>query len=128
MLWIFIRGTIQLQRHGNGTRRTASARRPISLYYRLGLCTLDKLDNSRRRDLEHQILDLIISEGKLEPSRVTSEATLESLDVHSIDIVMLMLAIEDKFGVYIPIDGKIAEAKDVGSFVHSVADHLLGGQ
>jgi acyl carrier protein len=84
---------------------------------------LDKQD-SRRRDLEHQILDLIICEAKVDPSRITPEATLASLEVHSVDIVMLMLAIEDKFGVYIPIDGKIAEAKDVSSFVGSIADHL----
>jgi acyl carrier protein len=88
---------------------------------------LDK-QNSRRQDLEQQILELIIREAKLDPSRITPEATLASLEVHSIDIVMLMMSIEDKFGVYIPIDGRIAEAKDVSSFVRSVAEHLLGKQ
>jgi acyl carrier protein len=93
----------------------------------LGACKLEKQDD-RRRGLERQILDLIISEAKLDPSRITPDATLVSLEVHSIDIVMLMLEIEDKFGIYIPIDGKIAEARDVRSFVSSIVDHLLREQ
>ena len=32
------------------------------------------------------------------------------------DIVMILMAIEEKFGVYVPIDGQIAEAKDLTSF------------
>ena len=82
--------------------------------------------NILKEDLERQILDLIISEGKIDPSRITSDATLESLDVNSMDIVMLLMSIEEKFGIYIPIDGQITEAKDLTSFVQSVADHIQG--
>lgn len=82
--------------------------------------------NISQEDLERQILDLIISEGKIDPSRITPDATLESLEVQSMDIVMILMAIEEKFGVYVPIDGQIAEAKDVTSFVHGVAEHIVG--
>lgn len=80
----------------------------------------------RREGLERQILDLIISEGKIDPTRITPDATIKSLDVESIDIVMILMAIEEKFDVYIPVDGQIAEAKNLTSFVRSIADHVLG--
>lgn len=77
-----------------------------------------------RAELAERILDIIVAEGKFDRSRITPDATLESLDVQSIDIVMILMAIEEKFGVYIPIDGEIAEAKNLTSFVQSVADHI----
>jgi hypothetical protein len=39
---------------------------------------------------------------------------------------MILLAIEEQFGVYIPVDGQIAEAKNLNSFVRSVSEHILG--
>jgi acyl carrier protein len=90
-----------------------------------GLNTLSQSDN-RRQEVEREVLDLIISEGKIDPSRITPDATLESLEVQSMDTVMIMMAIEEKFGVYIPIDNQIAEAKDLTSFVRSVSAHIVG--
>lgn len=83
-------------------------------------------DNNRREQVERDVLELIISEGKIDPARITPEATLESLEVQSMDTVMILMAIEEKFGVYIPIDGQIAEARDLSTFVRSVSDHILG--
>ncbi len=81
-----------------------------------------------REELTERILDIIIAESKVDRSRITPDATLESLEVQSIDIVMILMAIEEKFGVYIPIDGAIAESKNLNSFVQSVADHIAGAQ
>ncbi len=78
-----------------------------------------------RDNLVEQLFDVIVSEGKIDRSRITPDATLESLEVQSMDVVMILMAIEEKFGVYVPIDGDIAEAKDVTSFVRSVAEHIL---
>lgn len=78
-----------------------------------------------REELERQILDVIIAEGNIDPSLITPEATLESLAVESMDIVMILMAIEEKFSVYVPIDGQIAESKDLAGFVRSLADHII---
>ena len=75
-------------------------------------------------DLKRQILDVILAEGKVDPSRVTPDATLESLAVESMDVVLILMAIEEKFGVYVPIDGKVAEAGDLNRFIEIVADHV----
>ena len=53
--------------------------------------------------------------------KVTMDATIESLDLKSIDIVMILTAIEDKFDVYIPMDGPFHDAKDVKSLIDAIA-------
>ncbi len=90
-----------------------------------GAVNLSQCD-ARRQEVEREILNLIISEGKIDPSRITPDATLESLEVQSMDTVMILMAIEEKFGVYVPIDGQIAEAKDLTSFIRSVSEHIIG--
>ncbi len=75
--------------------------------------------------LVEQILDVIISEGKIDPAKATPDATLASLEVQSIDIVMILMAIEEKFGVYVPIDGGMAEAKDLSGFVRQIESRIL---
>ena len=80
-----------------------------------------------RDELERQIRDIIVEQAMIDPARITPDATIESLEVESMDIVMILMAIEEKFGVYVPVDGSIAEAKDLKGFVRGVADHILGG-
>lgn len=75
--------------------------------------------------LADQILEVIISEGKIDPARATPNATLESLEVQSIDIVMILMVIEEKFGVYVPIDGDIAEAKNLGDFLQLIEARIV---
>ncbi len=75
--------------------------------------------------LVDQILEVIVSEGKIDRARATPDATLESLEIQSIDIVMILMAIEEKFGVYVPIDGSIAEAKDLNGFVQQIESRIL---
>jgi acyl carrier protein len=80
---------------------------------------------THRSILAEEIINLIVAEGKIDRAAITPEATLRSLQVQSIDIVMILMAIEEKFGVYIPIDGPIGEAKDLDGFVGSVADRII---
>ncbi|MGA7385450.1 MAG: phosphopantetheine-binding protein, partial [Methylocella sp.] len=56
-------------------------------------------------ELANQIIDVIVKEGMVDREKATLDATIESLDLKSIDIVMILTAIEDKFDVYIPMDG-----------------------
>ncbi len=67
-----------------------------------------------------QVVDLIVSEGMVDREKVTPDATFETLGLKSIDIVMILTAVEEKFDVYIPMDGSIAEAKDLKSFIDGV--------
>ena len=80
--------------------------------------------SGERDELEKAIIDIIVRETKLDPSRVTPEATLESLDLQSIDLVEAMMAIEEKFGVYFPMDSNLTDAKNVEQFVQAVVSRI----
>ncbi len=76
-------------------------------------------------ELVDQITEVIISEGMVDREKVTMDATIESLDLKSIDIVMILTAIEEKFDVYIPMDGPFHEAKDVKSLIDAIAAYII---
>ncbi len=75
--------------------------------------------------LVSKIVDTIVTEGMIDREKVTMDATIESLDLKSIDIVMILTAIEDKFDVYIPMDGPFHDAKDVRSLIDAIANYII---
>ncbi|MBO0733694.1 MAG: phosphopantetheine-binding protein [Methylocapsa sp.] len=75
-------------------------------------------------ELANQIIDVIVKEGMVDREKATLDATIESLDLKSIDIVMILTAIEEKFDVYIPMDGPFHEAKNVGDLINAIAAHI----
>ncbi len=76
-------------------------------------------------ELVNKITDVIVAEGMVDREKVTMDATIESLDLKSIDIVMILTAIEDKFDVYIPMDGPFHDAKDVKSLIDAIAAYII---
>lgn len=74
--------------------------------------------------LIEEIIDVVAAEGMVDRAKITPDATMESLDLKSIDIVMVLTALEEKFDVYIPMDGPLQEAKDVKSLMEALADHI----
>lgn len=78
-----------------------------------------------RSQLIEEITEVIASEGMVDRTKITPDATIESLDLKSVDIVMILSALEEKFNVYIPMDGDLQEAKDVRSLLEALADHIL---
>jgi acyl carrier protein len=76
-------------------------------------------------DLVNKIIDTIVTEGMIDRDKVTPDATIESLDLKSIDIVMILTAIEDKFDVYIPMDGPFHDAKNVKDLIEAIANYII---
>jgi acyl carrier protein len=74
--------------------------------------------------LVDQILDVIAKEGLVDRDRITMDATLEDLQIKSMDVVIILTGIEEKFSVYIPVDGPLAEAKNVRDFVGHVVEQI----
>jgi acyl carrier protein len=82
-------------------------------------------DNVQEKSqLVDEIVEVIAAEGMVDKSKITPDATIESLDLKSVDIVMILTALEEKFNVYIPMDGSLQEAKDVKSLIEAIADHI----
>lgn len=77
-----------------------------------------------KAQLVDEIIEVIVKEGMVDRDKVQPDATIESLDLKSIDIVMILTAIEEKFDVYIPMDGSFQDAKDVHGLIDAIAVHI----
>jgi acyl carrier protein len=82
------------------------------------------LEREKNDTLEQEIIDLFVQQAKLDPSRVTPDATFESLDLESIDVVEATMVLEEKYGVYIPMDETLSAARNLEQFVHAIASHI----
>ena len=79
-----------------------------------------------RSEIESRITNLLVSELGLDESRVSADATFEEdLEVDSLGVVELLMALEDEFGVKIP-DEEAEEIGTVGEAVDVVAAKLAG--
>ncbi|HEX4179947.1 MAG TPA: phosphopantetheine-binding protein [Caulobacteraceae bacterium] len=47
----------------------------------------------------NSVLDLIAEEALVDRAKLVSEATLESLGIASLDVISIVFALEEKFGV-----------------------------
>ena len=51
---------------------------------------------------QQTIIDIIAKTCSIERDRITLDATLKDLDVHSLDAVQVLFEIEDKFDITVP--------------------------
>lgn len=81
--------------------------------------------SNETQSMTSEIIDVIATEGMIPREKLEDDATIESLGLKSIDIVMILTAIEEKFDVYIPMDGSFQEAKDLKGLVDAISAHIL---
>lgn len=67
-----------------------------------------------------RIIDIIAEEGKVDREKITPDATLETLGIESMDVVMILMGVEEKLGTYIPMDAELASARNLSEFVASI--------
>ena len=79
-----------------------------------------------RSEVEAKLIALLVDELHLDKDKITLEATFdEDLEVDSLGVVELLMALEDNFGVVIP-DEEAEGITTVGEAV-SVVMEKLGG-
>lgn len=74
-----------------------------------------------------RLLDLVAREGMIEREHLVADAAFEDLGIQSADMVVILMAIEEEFGVYIPVDGDLAEARTLGDFMKVLAARMKEG-
>ncbi|WP_454885200.1 phosphopantetheine-binding protein [Sphingomonas oryzagri] len=62
------------------------------------------------------IIAIIAEEARIDEEKLKPEATLTALGIASLDVVSVLFAIEDKFGVDIPQE-EIASTETLGQFI-----------
>jgi acyl carrier protein len=72
-----------------------------------------------RAEIESKLTELLVEELGLDADKITMEATFEEdLEVDSLGVVELLMALEDSFGVQIPDEeaeaiGTVGQAVDI---------------
>ena len=70
-----------------------------------------------RAEIESKLNELLVEELGLDADKITSEARFEEdLEVDSLGVVELLMALEDNFGVQIPDE----EAESIGTVAQAV--------
>ncbi len=69
--------------------------------------------DAENKKLQNDLLDLVAEEAMLERADLQASTKLEALDIASADFVMILMAIEEKYDVYISVDNEIAEMTTV---------------
>ncbi|MER2519145.1 MAG: acyl carrier protein [Bdellovibrionales bacterium] len=54
-----------------------------------------------------EILDVVAQKAMIDRSKLTREAKLSDLNVSSLDMVEVMFALEDKFGIELPFNANV---------------------
>ena len=79
-----------------------------------------------RAEVEAKMIDLLVNELGLDRDKITMSATFEEdLEVDSLGVVELLMALEDNFGVAIP-DEEAEAIGTVGAAVDVVMEKLGG--
>jgi len=79
-----------------------------------------------RAEIESKLTELLVEELGLDADKITMEATFEEdLEVDSLGVVELLMALEDNFGVQIP-DEEAEAIGTVGQAVDIVESKLNG--
>lgn len=62
-----------------------------------------------RDTLTRELMQMVAQEGMVEPSEITPQKKLEELDIQSADFVMILMAIEEKYGAYVSVDNELTD-------------------
>jgi acyl carrier protein len=72
-------------------------------------------------DLMREVIEIVAAEAMIDREKLAPDTLLKDLDIQSADFVMILMAVEEKFGVYISIDSEFSDAETVGDLVRIVA-------
>ena len=81
-------------------------------------------DDKDNQQLENDLLDLVAEEAMVERSVLSASARLDELDIASADFVMILMAIEEKFDVYISVDSEMSEMETVQDLLDLAAKKI----
>ncbi len=85
---------------------------------------MDSTAQSADQEIIDKIIDIVVRETTVERADLGMDKRLDSLEIDSADMVLVLMCIEEELGAYIPIDGNIAEAETVGDLVETLMDHV----
>lgn len=73
--------------------------------------------------LDDALIDLVAAESLVERARLVREATLTDIGLDSVDLVSIVFAVEEKYGIEIE-EGAFAKAVNFGDFLDIMAARI----
>jgi acyl carrier protein len=73
-----------------------------------------------------EILEIVSTRANIERSALVPSATMQSLNIPSLDMVEILFELEEKFDVYISMGDELVSAVDLHDFVSVLADLMDG--
>lgn len=71
-------------------------------------------------DIRSRVLDIVVREGMIDRDTLVGTATLDDVGVQSIDMVIIIQAIEEEFDIYIPLETTLTDVRDVDGLVDAI--------
>ncbi|MCP9484120.1 phosphopantetheine-binding protein [Shimia sp. CNT1-13L.2] len=79
---------------------------------------------TEKSDLSQELLELVAREGMVDISDITPQSRLEDLDIQSADFVMILMALEEEYGVYISVDNELTDVETVQDLLDLAQDKI----
>ena len=76
----------------------------------------------------NEILDIVAQKALIDRSKLTPEMKLTDLNVSSLDMVEVMFALDDRFGIQLPFNANTSsnDVQTVGDVIAMVEKQLAG--
>jgi acyl carrier protein len=71
---------------------------------------------------EAEVAEVVANEARVDRALLTRDADLAELDIQSLEIVEIIFALEDKFGIEIPYNANSAADKTTGVSLKTLGD------
>jgi acyl carrier protein len=81
----------------------------------------DAVENSQ---LEEELLDLVAEEGMIDRALLKRESNMADLEIASADFIMILMAIEERYGIYISVDNEMADLKTIGDLLAAISKKI----
>ena len=74
-------------------------------------------------DVFEKVRNIVAEQLDVEPETITTETRFEDLNADSLDVVEVIMALEDEFGITIP-DETAEQMKNIGAAVEFIASEI----
>ncbi|GEM_PF-2999297 len=75
--------------------------------------------------LSAEILEIVAMEGMVDTTRLSLESKLADLDIQSADFVLILMAIEEKYDVYLSVDKELSGVSTVAELLEVVTRKVM---
>ena len=75
-----------------------------------------------------QIITIIAEDGAVDRELIKPDATLETMGLESMDVVMILMGVEEKLDIYLPMNNDLSSARNMAEFVAAIDQALNSGK